>query len=121
MGKGYIARGHRPTASGRSYESIDPKSTRRHGRSISAGSPGRVVWLANTDISDADWNNFFLLGIASKITGESSQELPAQRHRICSGTDEAVVVEVDSTVETAAARRDGGAGPRVALSPTSGL
>jgi hypothetical protein len=42
MGKGYIARGHRPTASGRSYESIDPKSTRRHGRSISAGSPGRV-------------------------------------------------------------------------------
>jgi hypothetical protein len=27
MGKGYIARGHRPTAtaSGRSYESIDPK------------------------------------------------------------------------------------------------
>jgi hypothetical protein len=43
MGKGYIARGHRPTASGRSYESIDPKSTRRHGRSISAGSPGRVV------------------------------------------------------------------------------
>jgi hypothetical protein len=43
MGKGYIARGHRPTASGRSYESIDPKSTRRHGRSISAGSPGRVA------------------------------------------------------------------------------
>ena len=42
MGKGYIARGHRPTASGRSYELIYPKSTRLHGRSISAGSPGRV-------------------------------------------------------------------------------
>ena len=42
MSKGYIARGHRPTASGRSGELIYPKSTRLHGRSISAGSPGRV-------------------------------------------------------------------------------
>jgi hypothetical protein len=36
-----------------------------------------LIRLANTDILDADWNNF-LLGIASKITGESSQELPSE-------------------------------------------
>jgi hypothetical protein len=39
--------------------------------------PVYLIRLANTDISDADWNNF-LLGIASKITGESSQELPSE-------------------------------------------